>query len=246
MRQKGIALRLVLLAAVFTLCGAVSAFGQNRPPVKQNQRVSTNGPTQPSTDGQPAAVSTASYSYEFAQPVFYINHIVVEHDSLGHGHVTFEKQNAGDPIVEPLELSQAALKRILGLWDALNFLGTDTNYQSEHQFPHLGTMWLQMKQGGRERKAEFNWTNDKNVSALVDEYRHAADQAIFIFDMTVARQNQPLESPKLMDYLDRMIARNELSDPQQLIPLLEDLSTDERVPLITRNHATRILKKLKK
>ena len=35
-----------------------------------------------------------------------------------------------------------------------------------------------------------------------------------------------------------------VSDPQQLIPLLKDLSTDERVPLITRNTAGKILKKV--
>jgi len=40
--------------------------------------------------------------------------------------------------------------------------------------------------------------------------------------------------------------RNEVSDPAQLVPLLSDLANDERIPLIARNQAARLLKKLKK
>jgi hypothetical protein len=81
---------------------------------------------------------------------------------------------------------------------------------------------------------------------LTDEYRRIANQAIFIFDISLARENQPLNSPKLLDVLDSYLKRNELSDPQQLLPLLRELSTDERLPLMSRNHAERILKKLEK
>jgi hypothetical protein len=43
-----------------------------------------------------------------------------------------------------------------------------------------------------------------------------------------------------------MVIRKELSDPLQLVPLLEDLANDEHIPLMARNHATRILKKIQK
>ena len=73
-----------------------------------------------------------------------------------------------------------------------------------------------------------------------------ADQAIFVFDMKVARENQPLNTPTLMKQLESLLNRGELSDPYQLVPLLTDLSTDERIPLIARNHADRLLKKIEK
>lgn len=107
-------------------------------------------------------------------------------------------------------------------------------------------MHLRMKRGAVERTAEFNWTENKQVSALVDEYRRLGDQAIFIFDITVARENQPLEAPKIIDRLDLMLARNGISDAQQLVPLLQDLTTDERIPLMARNHVDRLLKKINK
>jgi hypothetical protein len=58
--------------------------------------------------------------------------------------------------VEPLELSTAALARINASWQALRFLDSDTNYQSNKQFPHLGTMRIGMQRGERKRVAEFN------------------------------------------------------------------------------------------
>ena len=199
----------------------------------------------------PAAVADASseavkYSYEFSQPKFVVNHIVIEHDANGRGTVTFERMNESTPVVEPLQLSTAALERIRGAWQALQFLESETNYQADKQFPHLGTMKIGMQRGGRKRVAEFNWTNNTDASTLVSEYRKAADQAILIFFFFFARENQPLGVPKLMEAIESLMKRDGLSDPRQLLKLLEDLTTDEHVPLIARNHAQRLIKKIQK
>ena len=53
-------------------------------------------------------------------------------------------------------------------------------------------------------------------------------------------------APGLMTELESMLTRNELSDPKQLVPLLTELKTDEHIPLIARNHADRILKRIEK
>ncbi len=187
-----------------------------------------------------------SYTYEFSQPEFFIRHIVIEHNENGVGKISFERKSEEVTIVEPIEVSPAALSRISTLWESLQFLDSETNYQSSRQFPHLGTMRIAMAQGTRKRTAEFNWTNNTGASSLVNEYRRVADQAIFIFDLSVSRENQPLNSPKLMEQLEAMLRRNWLSDPQQLIPLLKDVSIDEHLPLIARNHALRLIKKIEK
>lgn len=232
------------IAALLILGAAICALGQNRA-VKQNTREqATKATTTQPTPSAPA--DDANYSYEFQKAEFLIRHIRIKHDANGRGTATFERQGDLEPIVEPFELSETARTRIKALWDALRFLDSTTNYQSEKQFPHLGTMRLGMTRGTLSRTAEFNWTNDPNAKALTDEYRRLANQVIFIFDITVARENQPLNSPKLLDVLDRYIASNQLSDPLQLLPLIRDLTTDERLPLMARNHAGRILKKLEK
>ena len=233
-----------LPAALLVLGAAIFTYAQGAGPTKHNTR-----PTQTATS--PGAVTEnktepVKYTYEFSQPKFVVKHIVLEHDANGRGKVTFERLNEETPIVEPLELSPAALTRINAAWQALRFLDSNTNYQSDKQFPHLGTMRIGMEQGTRKRVAEFNWTNNTDAETLINEYRRAADQAILIFDIGLARENQPLNAPKLMEVMESRLKRNALSDPQQLLPLLNELSTDEHVPLIARNHALRIIKKIKK
>ena len=80
----------------------------------------------------------------------------------------------------------------------------------------------------------------------MDEYRRVSNQFIWMFDLSVARENQPLESPKLMDALDSLIRRNEISDPAQMVPFLQSLVDDERIPLIARNHAGKLAKQIDK
>ena len=229
----------VLTAAVFGVAQQPSGDKHNTRPEGSTP---TLAPATPPTGGH----DSTRFSYEFTQPQFYIRHITIEHDASGRGKITFERLHEETAFEEPLELSPAAAARVLGLWQSLRFLDSQENYQSERQYPHLGTMRLRMERDSRKRTAEFNWTNNKDASSLAEEYRRAADQAILVFDISIARENQPLNTPKLMDEFELQMRRNGLSDPRQLLPLLKDISTDEHLPLIARNHALRLIKKIEK
>ena len=65
-------------------------------------------------------------------------------------------------------------------------------------------------------------------------------------NISVARENQPLETPRLLDALDSQMRRSEMSDPTQLVPLLKSMMDDERIPLIARNHAGKLVEKIEK
>jgi len=232
-----------LPAALMVFSAAISIYAQNSGGAKHNARPQQSAAAAVGSETKTEAVK---YSYEFTQPKFYIKHIVLEHDANGRGTVTFERLNEDTPVTEPIELSPAALARINAAWQGLQFLDSSTDYQSNKQFPHLGTMRIGMERGERKRVAEFNWTNNTDAETLVNEYRKAADQAIWIFDIAIARENQPLNAPKLMEAMESMLKRNAVSDPRQLLKLLQDLSTDEHVPLIARNHALRLIKQIQK
>jgi hypothetical protein len=103
-----------------------------------------------------------------------------------------------------------------------------------------------MNDGSRERATEFNWSDNSDAWNLAQEYRRIADQAILLFDINVARENQPLNTPGLLTQMESLYNRNALADPKQLVPLLKELRTDEHIPLIARNHADRLLKKIEK
>ena len=234
-----------IMAALLVLSAVIYVSAQDKKAVKQNTRDGA-ATTSPEEQREETSDAPASYSYEFEQPEFVVSHIIVEHDGGGRGRVSFKRKGNEETFVEPLELSASALARITALWDALRFLDSEETYQGMRQYPGMGTVRLHMKRGTQERTTEFNWTTNRDASALANEYRRAADQIMFVFDITVARENQPLEAPKLMDHLDRLLSRDGLSDPHQLVALLRDLHTDERIPLIARNHAGRLLKKIDK
>jgi len=232
-------------ALIAVLMFVVAARAQNS--TKRNERPrqtsSISGADKP--DSRKTADITR-YTWEFAQPNFIIRHIVVEHDAAGRGKVFFERKGEEDSITEPVALSPSTLERILRLWHELRFLDSNENYQASKNFAHLGTYTLGMDDTRRKRTAEFNWSNNTTAWSLAQEYRRVADQAIFIFDITVARENQPLNTPGLLNQLESLYTRNALSDPKQLVPLLKELRTDEHIPLIARNHADRLLRKIEK
>ena len=186
------------------------------------------------------------YFYEFTQPKFVISRIRIEHDENGKGKITFLKKDFDEDISDPVQLSATALERVKAAWNALNFLDSTENYQYEKDYSHLGNMAFTMKKDGKTREAKFNWTDNKDAKNLADEYRKIGQQFIWIFDIGVARENQPLEAPRLIDSLDSMIKRSEISDAAQMIPLLKELNDDERIPLIARNHALKLAAQIEK
>ena len=242
---QGLPAALLCLSAAICIFGAgISVYAQDSSGGKHNARPRQTVPA--GTVNGAGNTDAVKYSYEFSQPKFYVKHIVIRHDVNGRGTVTFERLNEDVPVTEPLELSPEALARISTAWQGLRFLDSDTNYQADKQFPHLGTMKISMERGDRKRVAEFNWTNNRDAETLINEYRKAADQVILVFDIAIARENQPLNAPKLMETMESLLKRNGLSDPRQLLKLLQDLSTDEHVPLIARNHALRLIKQIEK
>ena len=228
-----------LLIATATICSAQDQ-------TKRNDRPTTEPSQTPLREDDKKPSNPTRYSYDFAQPQFVIRHILIEHDAQGRGKITFERKGEEAPIVEPVELSTVALGRIMALWTGLRFLDSDENYQASKDFSHLGTYRLHMDDSHRQRTATFNWSSNKQAWLLANEYRRVADQAVLIFDLKLARELQPLNTPQLMDFMERLLTRDGLSDPLQLVPLLRELRTDEHIPLIARNHADRLLKKIEK
>ncbi|HKP70525.1 MAG TPA: hypothetical protein VJV05_14655 [Pyrinomonadaceae bacterium] len=210
---------------------------------KKNERPA-NGNTPPVSIKQTA--SDPTYYYQFTQPDFDINKIVIEHDETGKGTITFTKKLFGDTVTDPLLVSSAALERINAAYTTLNFLDSNESYQYEKDYSHLGVMTFRMKREAKQRSTTFNYTVNKDAKVLADEYRKLSNQYVWIFDINVARENQSLDAPRLLDSLDSFYRRKELSDPTQMVPLLKELTNDERIPLIARNHADRLIKQIEK
>lgn len=222
-------------------------------PLKRNERpvdteaaaVKANSRNGSNSSETPLAGSIA-YSYEFDRPGFTYSPIRIEHDDAGKGKISFKHDGADESYTDPLSLSAVTISNLNAAFTALKFLDSDENYQYPRDFSNMGNVTVTLKRGGRSRTAKFNWTENKGAKALYDEYRRIGNEYIWKFEVTIGRENQPLQTPALMDEMDSYLKRDEISDPPHLVPLLTELSGDERLPLIARNRAAKLVKQIEK
>jgi hypothetical protein len=257
-----------ILTAILTLSVSAQTTKKPKPKVSPKKTAQVETPTQPvpekanqrpQTDTQTVSekansrpvpqkkdVLNPNYFYEFSQPQFVVSKIILSHDEQGKGQITFEKRDFGELITDPIQLSEVSMNKLKGWFTALNFLDSTEDYQTERHYAHMGVMKIKLKRDGKEREVTLDWTQNPNAKALVEEYRKLSDQYVWTFDITLAKENQPLEAPKLIDALDSMYQRNEISDPISMLPMLKNLSDDERIPLIGRNRLKKLIEKIEK
>jgi hypothetical protein len=188
----------------------------------------------------------ATYFYEFVRPGFSYSHVWIEHDDAGRGTISFLKDGDDEKITDPIALSPITVKKIDELLHQLDFLSSTETYQFERDFSHLGNVKFTVRKGGKERTVTYNWTTNKHAKDLMDEYRRIANEYTWLFEFSVARVNQPLRTPGMMDGLDGLLRRNEISHPPHLLTFLSEVASDEKLPLIARNHASRLIKQIEK
>src|SRR5258706_5498279 len=149
-------------------------------------------------------------------------------------------------LTDPLQLSEVTMTNIRQTLTALNFLDSTENYQYTRDFSNMGNVTFTVKKDGRSREVKYNWTDNKEAKFLMDEYRRIGNEYTWKFEINIARENQPLQTPGLVDALDGYLQRSEISDPPHLVQVLEALSNDERLPLMARNHVTKLIKQIEK
>jgi hypothetical protein len=218
---------------------------QTETPAKKNGRPDTKNiaPAKTvGTDYKPA------YFYTFDRPGFRVPKIILDHDETGRGQITFTKDDSTNvPITDPVQLSETTLTNIKTAFAALNFIDSNEDYQyAAHDFSNMGNITLALKRDGRMRTVKYNWTENKNAKFLMDEYRRISDEYIWKFEMKLARENQPLQTPELMESFESYFRRGKISDPPHLVPFLTELSTDERLPLMARDRAVKLIKQINK
>lgn len=190
---------------------------------------------------------TPTYFYDFDRRGFTYSHITIEHDANGTGQIALTKEGYDEIWTDPLQLTPATLEKINAALAALDFINSTESYQfPTRDYSHMGNMTFKLIRDGKERIAKYNWTETPHAKALMDEYRRISNEYTWRFEIILARQNQPLQTPGLMDAIAGYIDRKEISDPPHLIPFLTELSTDERLPLMARNRATKLIKQIGK
>ncbi len=229
-----------ILAALFVF--SIFAVGQADPSAKRNER--PQGDSKKSDKGKGNA--TFSHRYEFERPGFGYGNIVIEHNEAGKGSITFLKHDHDESITDPIQLSKPTIEKIENALAELKFLDSTEEYQHARDYTHMGNITFTLRRDSRSRTVKYNWTDVAAAKAIMDEYRRISNEYTWRFEITLARDNMPLQTPGLMDALEAYLRRSEISDPPSMLPFLNELANDERLPLMARNRATKIIKQIEK
>lgn len=189
--------------------------------------------------------SAAQYNYLFENPRFTTPVQEVKFDGDGKGEYRFKRKDQ-DEIVLHLNLSSALVSQVRALFDELNFLAGNENYQHKKDFSHLGTMTITCSRDNRERTIKFNYTENQTLNRLAEIFRGIATQETRIFELEAIRANDPISTPAQLRLLESELKGRHIADPERFTPILREIKLDEGVPLIARNHADRLLLAIRK
>lgn len=226
----------IIFAVLFVLAATFFANAQ-----KKNERPSAEKPKV-----ETPAPGSPTYVYRFDRPGFLTSMMHLEHDASGKGKITFLRNGNDEEITENVQLPKAVIEKIDAIYSSLKFLDSTENYQYEHDRSNMGNNTFTLSRDGRSRTAKFNWTTNEAAKSLMTLYRGVGYELVWKFELEIARQNQPLETPSLMNEMEGYLRRNEIADPPSLLPYLKQIAVDERFPLIARNRAETMVRSIER
>lgn len=188
----------------------------------------------------------ASFAYKFENKRFYISVMHVDVSSAGSAAVRFKRGESDEMLELKQKLRPETLARIRQLYKVLNFLGSQEEYQNKKDFSHLGWITISERSGGQERSVRWNYTANEAMNELADIFRGIATQEIRLFDIDLAGQHQPLDLPAQLDGLEDELRLERITEPERLLAPLREIAGDDTLPLIARNHASRLIAGIEK
>lgn len=200
--------------------------------------------------GQSLKVNESStpteYYYRFESPVFDMVWAELHFDQTSQGQFIFRRKNDEEAITLDLHLLPETIERIDHYLTEAKFLTSDEDYQGDRDMAHLGTITLRVRQGSRQREVRFNYTRHPAMRSLAELLRNIVTQESRMFSIRLARQYEPLDLDRQLLALKREVKNGWVAEPRKLLPLLEDLQSDEGVLLMARRRAGEIASLIKK
>jgi hypothetical protein len=194
----------------------------------------------------PSSAAGWSFNYKFESERFYEKLIEVDVAADGAGEARFRRGESDEIIDHRFKLQPATMARIRQLLDTTRFLDSTTEYQATKDFSHLGWVTLVARQGERERRVRFNYTQNADIKELADIFRGIAQEEMHLFDIETSEQFQPLNLPRLIDAIENDLKMGRITEPERLLAKLQEVAGNPTQPLIATNKAKQLVSDIKK
>jgi hypothetical protein len=163
----------------------------------------------------------------------------IQLDSNAQGTVKFKRRGA-ETVLDSIQLSAAARQKFLMLLAATNYLEHPETFESGKKIADLGAKHLTVETSSGKREGTFNYSMRKDVTDLSNFFEGLLNQETLSFDITNAMQFERLSIPKRLEQLQNELKGNRISDPENLVPLLDKIQANQQIMNYARAEAGKI------
>jgi len=189
------------------------------------------------------AETFTQFTFCRAAPSGTFESLCIRLDPSGAGESQFKRRESDD-LKFDIQLSPSGTRQFLDLLAGTKYLANGNTYESKKRVANLGKKHLTLERADDKREATFNYSELKEVGALVDFFEALIAQETLAFDLQWAIQFDRLGVPDRLDRLEGFVKMGRVSDPKTLIDILDTISADEHIVNYARAHAKTLRDKI--
>lgn len=189
----------------------------------------------------PADFSNFTYCHENTRGLYELQ--CIQLDANGQGEARF-KRRQDETVTQPIQLSAAARQKFLTLLAGTNYLEHPETFESGRKIADLGAKHLTIEMPGGKREGTFNYSLRKDITDLSTFFEGLLNQETLEFDIRNAMQFEKLSIPKRLEFVENELKANHISDPEALVPLLDQIESNAQILNYARSEAGKIKKEI--
>ena len=169
--------------------------------------------------------------------------LCIDLDSSAVGQARFKRRD-DDDLKVAITLSPAGKTQFISALAGTKYLEKAGTYESKRKVADLGRKHLTLELPSGRREAEFNYSDLKDVNALVTFFEGLIMQEAIAIDLTWALQFDRLGIPDRLDQLENVLKQGRIVDPKGMLEVLGMIDRDEHIVNYARAHARELSEKI--
>jgi hypothetical protein len=169
--------------------------------------------------------------------------LCIELDPSAVGQARFKRRD-DDELKFAISLSPGGKNQFISALSGTKFLEKASTYESKRKVADLGKKHLTLEMPSGRREAEFNYSEMKDVNALVTFFEGLIMQEAIAIDLGWARQFDRLGIPERLDQLENVLKQGRIADPKSMVEVLALIDRDEHIVNYARVHARELSEKI--
>jgi hypothetical protein len=169
--------------------------------------------------------------------------LCIDLDPSAVGEARFKRRD-DDDLKFSITLSPGGKNQFISVLSGTKYLEKASTYESKRKVAELGKKHLILEMPSGRREAEFNYSEMKEVNALVTFFEGLILQETIAIDLGWALQFDRLGIPERLDQLESVLKQGRIVDAKSMVEVLGMIDRDEHIVNYARVHARELSEKI--